>query len=85
MPDEPDVNGSDNSTEETPDHQIPTEPVVIPPNETFEQRRQREERDAFLKRNAEAVAARREILLRNAGIDDTEGIDLEEALRRCCG
>jgi hypothetical protein len=53
-------------------------------DETFEQRRAGEFRAAFIKRNTEAIAERREILERNGLADDTSEINPDEALRQCC-
>lgn len=52
--------------------------------ETFEDRQAREAREAAIKRNAEAIAERREILVRNGAVDDTAGMDIEEMAKRCC-
>jgi hypothetical protein len=58
--------------------------VIDRPAETFETQQAGEQREAFIKRNKEAIAARREILLRNGALDDTEGADPTAIEGRCC-
>jgi hypothetical protein len=66
------------------------EPVlesVIEIEETWEERRLRELREEYVRRNAEALAARREILRANGLPDDTQDIDpkaMVEIMKRCC-
>jgi hypothetical protein len=52
--------------------------------ETFEPPQAQEFRAAFIKRYAEAMAERREILLHNGLPDDTQEINPDEALKQCC-
>lgn len=78
---------------ETPAEEVsPAQPLVevlsevldAPTEETFEQRRERAIREEFIRRNEEAIAARKAVLLDNSLIDDTAGIDPLEAMKRCC-
>lgn len=62
------------------------EPILAPVIETesWEERNARERQGEFLRRNAEALAARREILTTNGLPDDTQDADPSEAAKRCC-
>jgi hypothetical protein len=79
------------------DKEVATQAEVAPPQpeaepapaaaneaETPEQRRARFAREDFARRQAEAKAARSEVLKRNGLYDDTENINPGEALNSCC-
>jgi hypothetical protein len=59
------------------------EVVAAQVEETWEARQERLKREDFIRRNTEAIAARREVLLRNGNVDDTAGMNPTDA-QRCC-
>lgn len=60
------------------------EPVAAPVEETWEQQQELIKREEFIKRNEEAIAARRGILEANGLADDTQAMKPDEAANRCC-
>ncbi|MCI0391669.1 MAG: hypothetical protein MOB07_23235 [Acidobacteria bacterium] len=63
---------------------ISVEPAPAPPAETFEEKQIRLQREDFRRRNAEAIAARRYVLLANGLPDDTAEINIADADKQCC-